>query len=73
MFCDSCSLLRFCCFTWVGIQFGVTVTLATTTLDVLTLVMIPPTTPRKEEVTWPSCSSLPHAHMIGDATDAQFQ
>ena len=21
----------------------------------------------------PICSSLPHAHMIGDATDAQFQ
>ena len=34
------ALLRFCCFTWVGIQFGVTVTLATATLDVLTLAFL---------------------------------
>ena len=34
------ALSRFCCFTGVGIQFGVTVTLATATLDVLTLAFV---------------------------------
>ena len=34
------ALSRFCCFTGVGIQFGVTVTLATATLDVLTLAFL---------------------------------
>ena len=33
-------LSRFCCFRGVGIQFGVTVTLATATLDVLTLAFL---------------------------------
>ena len=34
------ALSRFCCFTGVGIQFGVTVTLATATLDVLALALL---------------------------------